>query len=204
MGDPVSTALIIGSTALSAVGQIQQGKSQQKLMNYQAQQAENIADAQAKQLEYRAGQERASTQRKVIQENRTKNLALSRAQALVASSGGGSLDPSVINLMGDLETQGEYNKSVINYEGEESAKGNEYSAALTRSQGQSQAAVDRFSGKMYKQAGYMAAASTVLKGGSSMYDKYAGGIGGAGVSGQDGTFINASYGPQPKINWNSR
>lgn len=174
MGDPVTTALMVGGTVLSAVGQYQQGKAQQKLMNYQAQQAQNIANAQAAQLEYKAGQERAAAQQRMIEAGRQKRVALSRAQALAASSGWGSLDPSVINLLGDLETQGEYNKGTAYYEGEESAKGAEYDAALTRSQGTAQANIDRFSGKMYKQAGIIGATTTLMQGGSSLMDKYGG------------------------------
>lgn len=174
MGDPVSTALMVGGTVISAVGQYQQGKSQQKLMNYQAQQAQNIANSQAAQLEYKAGQERAAAQQRMIETGRQKRLALSRAQALSAASGGGSLDPSVINLLGGIETEGEYNKGTAFYEGEETAKGLEYDAANTRSQGNAQAAVDRFSGKMYKQAGIIGATTTLMKGGSSLMDKYGG------------------------------
>lgn len=194
MGDPVTIGLMVGSTVLSAASSIQQGKAQQQLMNYQAQQAQNIANAQAQQLEYQAGQERAASQQRLIAENRTKRLAMSRAQALAAASGGGSLDPSVINIMGDLETQGEYNKGTIMYEGEEAAKGNEYQAAVTRSQGNAQAAIDRFSGKMYRQAGFMEATNTIMKGGSSLYNKYAEGSGGL----YGGGYSDTSAG---RINW---
>lgn len=174
MADPVTmTMLSIGSTVLSAVGKYQEGRSQQKLMNYRAQQAENIAKSQAAQLEYKAGQERAAAQQRMIESGRQKRVALSRAQALAASGGGGSLDPSVINLLGELEAQGEYNKGTAFYEGEEAAKSAEYDAAITRSQGKSQAAVDRFSGKMYKQAGTIEAVSTLMKGASNtLMDKY--------------------------------
>lgn len=166
MGDPVTIGLMVGSTVLSAVSQAQQGKAQQKIMNAQAAQTQSIADQQAKQLEYKAGQERAVAQQKMIAQGQQKRLAQSRAQSLAAASGG-SLDPSVINILGDLEAEGSYNQGVTMYEGEEAAKGNEYQAALTRSQGTAQANIDRFTGKVYKQAGYMGATTTLLSGASS-------------------------------------
>lgn len=172
-------------SAVSAVSSIAQGMEQKKIANYQAQQTQLVANQTAKQLEQRAGQERAAAQQKMIEAGRTKNLAISRAQA-IAAAGGGSLDPSVINIMGDLETQGKYNQDVALYEGEDAAVGDEYQAKTTRATGNANAAISRMQGSAAQRAGFTSAATTLMKGGVGLYnslepkslmDKYGGSFG---------------------------
>lgn len=152
MGDPLSIALTVGSTVLSAVGQRNAGIAANQEANYRAQQAE-----------IQAGQERASSQRAMIEELRQMRLVQSKAQSAAAASGAGALDPSVIDIMGDLETEGRYRANVKRYEGEDRARDLENSAVLAR-----------YEGKNAKKAGNLKAISTLASGASSMYDKYGG------------------------------
>lgn len=173
MSGATTAAYITAAVAAAgAVSSIAQGQQQKKIADAQARQTEINSQATAKQLEQRAGQERAAAQQKMIESGRTKNLALSRAQALAAASGGGSLDPSVINILGDLETEGRYNQDAALYEGENNATGDEYQAKLTRAGGASDAAISRMQGSAAQKAGYMGAATTLMKGGVGLMDKY--------------------------------
>lgn len=172
MGIP-AIVLTVASTVLTAYGQIQQGKAadaaakgQQQSLEYQAKQRESIA-----------GQERAQAQRRAIEESRTKRLTQSKVVARSSASGAGALDGSVIDIMGDLEQEGQYNAGVALYEGEERARSLETGAALDRYEGEQA----RIAGKTAKRASYLAAGSTILKGGSkvagsdaaqSMYDRF--------------------------------
>ena len=163
MADPV-TMMLVGSTVLSAAGNLQEGwaadanaKAQQQSLEYEA-----------KQSEVQAGQERAAAQRRAMEERRQATLASSRARALAAAGGGATIDPSVVNLMGDLAAEGEYNAGVAMYEGEEEARNLETSASLRRYEG----TMARSAGKQAKRAGYIKAGTTVLKGGKSIYDSY--------------------------------
>lgn len=165
-GDPLSIALTVGSTILSAVGQMQQGRAEEANARAQAQQLEYVA----KQNEVNAGQERAAAQRRSAEARRQTRLKSSRAQALVAAGGGSTLDPSVIDIMGDIAAEGIYQSDLEIYEGEIRARGEETSASLRRYESE----MARSAGKQAKKAGYMAAATSVLKGGSSLYDKYGG------------------------------
>lgn len=169
-------------SAASAVSSIVGGMEQKKIADYQAQQQQLVADQTAKQLEQRAGQERAAAQQKMIDAGRQKNLAMSRARA-IAAAGGGSLDPSVINIMGDLETEGKYNQNVALYQGEEAAVSDEYQAKTTRATGNANAAISRMQGSAAQRAGFTSAGTTLLKGGVglrndlakiSMMEKYGG------------------------------
>lgn len=164
MADPLTIGLAVGGTLLSAWGQVQAGNAAEQA----GRNAQVAADYQASQLERNAGQERAMAQRKAIEEARKKRMAQSRAQALVAAQGGGSLDPSVVDLMGDLEAEGQYNFDMALQQGEESARDMETGAQLKRYEGRQALAA----GKAEKRSATIAAAGSLLKGGSSIYGDY--------------------------------
>jgi hypothetical protein len=132
--------LMVASTTLSAVGQIQQGK-----------QAQKMADYKADQLEQQAGQTRAVAQRKSSALRRQAALAESRTLAVAAASGAGAADKTVMDIMSGIYEQGELNAQAAIYEGEERARGMEMSAAGAR-----------IEGKQAKRAGYIGAAGTIM------------------------------------------
>ncbi len=142
----IGKALAIGGTILSGVGTVAGGIAQNKAAKYEA-----------SQLEARATAERAAGQRDALRERQQKDLVLSRAKAVGASSGGG------VDLVGrgKIEEQGEYNALTAMWEGEERARSAEDQAAATR-----------WSGKQKKLAGFISAGSTLLTDGASFYEKY--------------------------------
>lgn len=83
---------------------------------YSGIEAQNAADAQAKQLQKKGDQEYAIAQRKAIQSRREKTLALGRAQAVAAASGGGTGD-TVTDIMTGIEKRGETNALTDLYNG---------------------------------------------------------------------------------------
>lgn len=123
--------------------------------------AKRGADFEAKQMETQAGQERASAQRRAREDRREKRLIQSRAQALSAASGGGAVDPSVVDIIGDLEEDGEYRALNSIWEGEDRARGLTTGAKQRRKQG-------RFA----LTSGLMGSAGTILDGSSSMYKRF--------------------------------
>lgn len=164
MGDPVTIGLAVAGTALSAYGAYQQGQA----ADAAGKAAQVSADYQAKQMAVNAGQERAAAQRKAFEERRRGTLAQSKAQAVAAASGGGSLDPSIVDIMGDLEGEAQYNSNVALYEGEERARDLETGASIKRYEG----AQARAAGKYEKRASTIKAAGSLLSGGSTLLDKY--------------------------------
>lgn len=149
----VAPILSGAGTLISAVGARNAGIAANQEANYRA-----------KQDEINAGQERASAQRRMIEDLRQMRLTQSRTQAVAAASGAGALDPSVMDIMGDLETEGRYRAAVSGYEGEERARDLETSAVLSR-----------YSGKQAKKAGNIKAISTLMSGATDLYSKYDGG-----------------------------
>lgn len=146
----MAEALLIGGTLVEAAGTISGARSEAKQLK-----------SQAAQLEANAGLERASSQREAIEQRRQSRLAQSRALALAAASGGGASDPTVTNIIADLEGEGEYRALSSLYEGNERAIGLENDAKARRKEA-----------KNVKKASYFKAASSILKGGSSFAERY--------------------------------
>jgi hypothetical protein len=92
----------------------------------------------------------------------------SRALALSAAGGGGTNDPTVVNIIGDIEGEGAYRQAVALYQGEQNALRLQEGARISRAEGNNAIDAARQQGKAldYQAAGYAA------QGISSMYSKY--------------------------------
>lgn len=179
-------------TALTIAGTIQQGRAARA-----AGEAEAIAaGSRATALRQQAGQERAISQRGAIEERRRGEFVTSRAQALAAASGAGALDPTIVGILGDLETETEFRALTALYEGEQAARGLEFGAEGELFAGE----VARRAGRAAQRRSFLKAGGqflegavslryparrglhhapngTLLEGGESLYDKYAKGFG---------------------------
>lgn len=157
----------VAGLGLGVMGQMQagqaakaQGKAQQQATDYQAQQAV-----------VQAGQERAAAQRRAIAQRRATDRVQSNLQARAAASGGGALDPSVIDISGDIAQEGEYRALSALYEGEDRARGLENSASLRRYEGSASRAAGNTAADIYGTR----ALGTALSGASTLFAKYGGG-----------------------------
>lgn len=121
----------VAGTAMSAMGTIAAGNAAAA----EGEAARQAAEYKAKQQEVQAGQERAAAQRDAIEERRQGRLAMSRGLALSAA-GGGAADPTVVNLMGDLEAESEYRALAAIYGGEDRARNLEAGRDLSRYEGE--------------------------------------------------------------------
>lgn len=146
-------AFSVGGTILgaftSAAGARQAGRADNTLAVYQA-----------KQAEQQAGQERAAAQRQAMEERRRARLAQSRAIAVGAASGAGT-GGNVLDILGDLNTEGEYRAQSALFTGEEKARGYEMSASAKRYEGAQSVANAKA-----KSTGYL------VGGGMSLLEKY--------------------------------
>jgi hypothetical protein len=135
---------IIGlvGTAVSAAGTLAAGAAQK-----------SAGDYQAAQLDQQAKEETAAAQREAERADKEKKFVLSRQQAVAGASGLGALDETVQSLADDVVTQGEVNKGMILYGGEERAKGR-----------RAQAVSSRMEGKAAQTGSYFGAAGTLMDG----------------------------------------
>ena len=121
----------------------------------------NAAYNEASQMETQAGQVRAESQRAAVEDRRTGRIVQSRVQALAAASGAGATDPTVLNIQGNLEKEGEYRALSDLYSGDSQAQSLEYGAKVRRKTGQ------RIQG-----AYQTAAAGTIASSAGSLWSKY--------------------------------
>jgi hypothetical protein len=144
------TAAVTG-TLLSAGGKV-----------YGAQKSAASADYSAAVLDQQAGQSVASGIQGSINERRKAQYVASAAQARAAASGGGATDPTVVDIIGNIQGEGEYRALTELYQGQDRATSLRARASGLRRE----ASAERTSG-------WLSGISTVLSGGSSFYDKYA-------------------------------
>lgn len=121
--DPISWAMIAMS-ATKALGTIAQGHN-----------ADEIAKFQAKQMRQIANREEALSQREAIEERRAARLLGSRAIAMAGASGAGVDDPTVSNILGEIDARGEYNALMALYNGTMKARDLRTDADAKREEG---------------------------------------------------------------------
>ena len=164
----LATAVKIAQVAFTAfqfVGGMQEasaqeayGKQQAQIAEMQARNARDVAERNAlimrdqaeytaKQQEVQAGQETAKSQRDAMEERRRKNLALSRATAVAAASGAGALDPTSLDIQGDITEQGELNVLNALFAGNIAASDLRTQAGLTRYEGEQRAGMELYGGQ---------------------------------------------------------
>lgn len=148
MADPFTIAAIgvgLAGTAMSTFGAIREGQA-----------ANAAAKFEAQQLEQRAKEQEAAGQLSALEERRKSNILQSRALAVAGASGGGALDPNVLNIVSGLAG-----------EGEQAFQSELFNARSRAGTLEAQAAGRRFEGKQAKTAGLIKGVSTAFSGLSS-------------------------------------
>lgn len=158
MPPAVFAAVAIVGAAVAAYGTIKAG---------QAQKAE--AGFEAKQMQVKGLQDQATAERVALNDKRQADILGSKVQADAAASGGGALDPSVVNIQSNIAGEGEYRALTALYQGDESAAG------LT-----DEANAKMFQGSQTSKAANISAAGTFLQSSASaaaggLAGKYGGG-----------------------------
>ncbi len=166
-----AVALTVASTLMSAQNQQQAGKAAQVASEAQAQGLEYTAGLGERQ----AGQERAASQRDLLQERRKERLIQSAVQARSAASGGGALDPTVVDLSEDIAREGDFRARSDLFKGDSAAQAYENQALLRRYE----AAEARRGGGIATDVADRRSLTTLVGGAGKifggMYNKYGGG-----------------------------
>ena len=154
MADPVTwlaigTMTALAGTAMSAVGQIQQGKEQQKWSEYNAAVAERDAKAAKAAAGHEASQKRKETER-----------LLGRQRALYGKSGV-TMEGSPLELMSETAAEGELDALMI-----------ERTGAVGAQRYGEEATLSRMKGASASRAGYWGAGTTLLTGAGQAASSY--------------------------------
>lgn len=146
MAQAIPLILTAATTAVAYVGAKRQAAAQEQAADYNAEVAEQNADIAREQAALRAEQ--------IDRENR---LRLGATRAAAGASGISSGAGTVIDVVGDLVTQGELQRQEALYEGELRARGFTIDRDLSRSRARGA-----------RSAGRISAATALLQGGTQM------------------------------------
>jgi len=141
------TMLTIASAGISAAGSVMQGN-----------QANAMADAQAKALEQQAQADQQASAFEQQQERRKQELIAANARAQVGASGVAFSGSPTEVLVANAGT-GQLDIEAI-----------QYGSRLRQNNLGTQASISRFQGKQAKQAGFINAASSLVTGVSNLHD----------------------------------
>lgn len=108
----------IAGAALSFAGQMKAADAAKK----SAQAQQQAKQYEAAQMQQQATQEVATAQRAALEERARAKKVAGRAAAVISASGGGITDPSLQNLIADIQGEGAYRAGVKMYEGEDAAR----------------------------------------------------------------------------------
>jgi hypothetical protein len=142
----------LATTAVSAYSQAEQGKA-----------AQANAQLQAIQDERAANQTQVEAQRQSQTERKRAQMVRSRALAVAGASGAGVSDPTVSNILTDIDAEGELNALNSLWSGDYTARALKMGANASRNEGAAM-----------RSSGYLSGATTALNGGMSFFDKYGG------------------------------
>lgn len=151
------------ASALAAYGSYESGQEAKRQAQAQAVEREFEAD----QLDQIALGEKAAGQRRAAVERRKARFLESRALAFAARDGGAS-DPTVVDIISDIEAEGSYNAAVAMYEADERAKQARMAAAARRFEG----ANALIAGRSAERAGGIRAAGSAAYSYGALYGKY--------------------------------
>jgi hypothetical protein len=161
-----------GGTLLSAFGDYSSANEQARTLDAQRYFDILNGENRAKALNYAATTAMAGAQRQAMDSVTDKKLALSKAQALAAASGGGATDTTVTNIMGEIEKQGEYNKAVALFAGETEMNRLNYEAQSALIEGMNVANARGYQGDQVRRQGRRKAAGTLLSGAGEVGKSY--------------------------------
>lgn len=153
----ISAIAGVAGSAMQANAAREAGKAGQEAKEYEAKRYEEQAIASV-----------ASAQREMLNERRKKELIVSRAQALAAFGGGSVNDPTIQNIIGDLDGEGAYREAIALYQGEEEARKLNTAAGLSRMEGLNL----RKGGEATSRAYAIQGVSSAISSASSLYAKY--------------------------------
>lgn len=167
---PALGAAIIGSSIMSAIGSIGQGRAQQRAGEFNAEMAERQAEIQRQQAEIQRQQ--ATSERDVAagrerDYRRDQSALMARRRALLGATGIEAGTGSPLLATGDFAREVELQALRIRAGGETTATRIGQQAALTEAQaGLTGSAADlyRSAGRSAQQGGFLRAGSSLLQG----------------------------------------
>lgn len=150
----IAAASAAASAVVGTVGAISTGISQNQAAKYNAQVAQNNADAATQAANFETEAERR------------RQMRLFGAQRAAYGKAGVTMEGTPLDVVGDTAAEGELDALAILYQGQ-----------LGYNRGQSEASLQRYAGRSALTSGYIGAGSSILKGAGAARGLLAGGEG---------------------------
>lgn len=175
MADPL-TATAMGISALGmaagAAGTLMAGNAQADALGMTRFSQLMAAQNRATELKQAANETQAAAGRDAYEAARNKNMLLSKARANAGMSGGGVDDTSVVKTMAGIAEQGEFQKAMSLYTGENKARGLRYEANNAIYEGLQNDAATQYQAAMARKKALWDAGGTLLSGAGSALNQY--------------------------------
>lgn len=175
----VAAAAMIAGTLLQMKGQ----RDQAKVTQQQGAAFATSKSFEAEQLESNALQTQAAAQREAFEHERQARIVASRALAVAGASGAGVSDPTVMDVIADIDGVGALRKATAIYQGAERARHMRMAAAGARFEGYT----GQETANDAADAGMLSALGSGIAGGGSLYSRY-------GMGGPAKTPVNTNAG----------
>lgn len=171
-GAYIAVAAAAAGTVMTATAQNKNARTSENVANYNADNQRRLAEYNAGKAEEAAGQEEAASQLRANEAKRQIQLKSSRVLALAAASGGGTMDPDVMNAIAGFEEEADLESRTHLYAGKEAGRTlrAEGDAGIWR--GESAARALTYEGYSRASALRNKAAGTLMSGASSLASKY--------------------------------
>jgi len=171
----VGAAVAVAGTAMTARSQRLAGQAQADQVAQQSQYYGAAKAVEASQYEEQALEETAAAQRAAQEEKRRSRVLQSRAMAVAGASGGGVSDPTIVDIVSDLEGEGAYRAALATYEGDQRSRNLRNAASAARWEGLTGLQSGSASAASLSRAGSNAATGTIFQGAGqviSIFGKY--------------------------------
>lgn len=168
--DPVTLTAVAAVASAAGTGVAAYGANQSA--RAQAAADNQRAAIEGQWAERRATEERAAAQRAAGDEMRKARLAQSRLTALAGTGAG---DETIMNLWGDIESEGRLNAANATAAGEQKATGMEYQSALNTWGAEAQGNIRKRAGQTQLIGGLLSAGGQLAGGMASRYGGRSGG-----------------------------
>lgn len=160
------------STVLGTLDALRSGSSASAIYKGAAKNVKKANDFENAQLAGFGKEAVASSQRQALDEKKQADLAISRATAVAAGTGGGASDPGVMSIIGRLASEGNTNAMSALYTGQ--AAQQEYANKIKANDFEAKSTAAGYKMKASAENGgkWNSAIATVLNGVPSFLEKY--------------------------------
>lgn len=161
-----------GSTLVGTVNAFRSNGLQADAYKAAGKNTKKLSDFMTAQYAARGKEAVATGQRGALAEQRQARLAMSKAQAVAAASGGGASDPTVQHIIGGLASEGNTNALSALYSGQSTEADYANYGAAAKFNASSDAAGYNLKSKAYSNNKWDDAIGTLLDGSTSFLEKY--------------------------------